>query len=338
MNKLYFIADIASNHDQDFDRAINLIKLAKKSGANCVKFQHFKADTIASENGFKQVGGLSHQAKWKDVKNVFKKNELLLEWIPKLKEYCERVRIDFMITPYDIDSIDYINNYVDSWKIGSGDITYKDLILKILKTKKPVFISIGATHNIEFNRLYAFCEKHKKAPVFYMQCNTNYTNSIDNIKYVNLNVIKEYNKISVIGLSDHTKSQQIIDCAVALGANVFERHFTDGASISPDNEFSLMPFEFFSMIQKAKLALQILGDGKIKVEENESDTFIIQRRAMYLKHDMKKGEMVNEKDLIALRPFLKGSVTPFDFYLGKILINDVYKDCALKKEDLCNVN
>ena len=137
--KPYFIADIAANHDGSIVRA-KLIRLAAKNGADAAKFQNFFADTIVSDKGFKDLKkGLSHQSKWKkSVYNVYKAAELPLKWTIELKKECKKNNIEYFTAPYDEGIINYLNNHLNFWKIGSGDITWHENVLKMAKQKNQL--------------------------------------------------------------------------------------------------------------------------------------------------------------------------------------------------------
>lgn len=147
MKNTYFIADIAANHDGDINRAKKLCLLAKESGADAVKFQHFKAQTIVSDKGFKDLGSQqSHQAEWeKSVYDVYNDASVPLDWTPELKSYCDEIGIDFFTTPYDLDYVDYLDNFVSRYKIGSGDITWHKMLHKVASKGKPVILATGAS-------------------------------------------------------------------------------------------------------------------------------------------------------------------------------------------------
>ena len=135
----YFIADIAANHDGDIERAKSLIKLAKDSGADAVKFQHHDVKKYVSDYGFKNLGGkFSHQSKWdKSIFEVYKDAEVPRSWSYELKDYCNQLSITFFTTPYDLDTVDYIDDFVPAFKIGSGDVAWYAMLKKIANTNKP---------------------------------------------------------------------------------------------------------------------------------------------------------------------------------------------------------
>lgn len=181
----YFIADIAANHDGDMHRAFKLIELAKEAGADAAKFQNFKANLIVSKKGFESIGHqLSHQASWKkSVFEVYQDASLSDDWSHLLAEKCEEVGIEYMTSPYDFASVDLANNFVNAFKIGSGDITWTDILEYIASKSKPVLLATGASELQDIDRAVEIIRKNKTNYAL-LQCNTNYTGSRDNLKYI----------------------------------------------------------------------------------------------------------------------------------------------------------
>ena len=173
-NSLYFIADIGANHNGSLDKAIKLIHLAKEAGADAAKFQNFQANKIVSKSGFDNMKGkLSHQTKWKkSVFEVYEDASISKDWTKILKEECEKVGIDYFTSAYDFESVDLVDSYVDLYKIGSGDITWLEIIDYILDKNKPVLIATGASTNEDVLRVMNMAMKKTKDLVL-MQCNTN---------------------------------------------------------------------------------------------------------------------------------------------------------------------
>jgi N-acetylneuraminate synthase len=336
----YFIADIAANHDGDLERALELIELAARSGANAAKFQNFKAETIVSKRGFVELGKkLTHQSKWeKDVFQVYKEAELPISWTEKLIEQCDRFEIDYFTAPYDLDFVRKFADLMPFYKIGSGDITWKESIELMASTGKPILLATGASNIEEVREAVSLIEKYN-APYVLMQCNTNYTGEFDNFKFLNLNVIasfKEEFPKAVLGLSDHSQGHVGVLGAIALGARAIEKHFTDDVNrVGPDHAFSLDPAAWKRMIEDARILEMALGDGTKRVEANEVDARIVQRRALRFSRSMNAGSAITSDDLIALRPCPANGISPFDKdkALGKILMRDVDGD-ELVTEDL----
>ena len=158
----YFIADIAANHDGDLERAYKLIELAKEAGADCAKFQNFKARTIVSRNGFDSMGGqVSHQKNWtKSVYDVYDEASVADEWSALLKEKCDEVGIEYMTSPYDFASVDLADKYSNAFKIGSGDITWTEIIDYIAQKGKPVLLATGASSMEDVERAMKVLERN----------------------------------------------------------------------------------------------------------------------------------------------------------------------------------
>ncbi len=189
----YFIADIAANHDGDLGRAKELIHMCAEAGANAAKFQNFLAATIVSERGFEALGGQqSHQANWsKRVYDVYDDAALPVDWTETLRETCDAAGIDYFTAPYDLDMLPYLSKYVVAWKLGSGDITWHELIERMAKDGKPLFMATGAADMEEVTMAVEVAARHTDQ-ICVMQCNTNYTGSRENFGYIALNVLKSY--------------------------------------------------------------------------------------------------------------------------------------------------
>ncbi|TGV03848.1 N-acetylneuraminate synthase family protein [Flavivirga rizhaonensis] len=320
----YFIADIAANHDGDIERAKLLIKLAKESGADAVKFQHHDVKKYVSDYGFKNLGGkFSHQSKWdKSIFEVYKDAEVPRSWTEELKDYCDELDITFFTTPYDLDTVDYINKYVPAFKIGSGDVAWHAMLEKIAKTNKPVLFATGASNMQEVINAVNIL-KPLNNNIILMQCNTNYTGSDENFKYINLNVLEAYKTLFpdiILGLSDHTHGGVTVLGGVALGAKVIEKHFTDDTTRKgPDHPFSTDPKSWRKMVDDTRLLESAMGNCIKKVEENEEQTVILQRRAIRVIQEIKEGEEITMNKIQFQRPSPADAfdVNQVDKILGK---------------------
>lgn len=336
----YFIADIAANHDGDINRAKDLIYLASESGADAAKFQHFKAETIVSDYGFKKLGSKqSHQSKWtKSVSEVYKDASVNLEWTSELKKTCDDANITFFTTPYSLEVVDHLNKYVPAYKIGSGDITWKEMIKKIAEQDKPYLIATGASTLYETQRAIEYALTLNGSLVL-MQCNTNYTAELENFKYIQLNVLKTYNNLFpdlILGLSDHTPGHATVLGSIALGARVIEKHFTDNNSrTGPDHLFSMNPGSWKDMVLRSRELELALGIENKKVEENEKETVVVQRRSLRVTRDLMKGDVIEKKDLIPLRPCPLDAIQPWDIetIIGKKIKRNIVQNDYLKVDD-----
>jgi sialic acid synthase SpsE len=336
----YFIADVAANHDGSLDRALALIELAKEAGADAAKFQNFQASKIVSRKGFDSIRGqLSHQKNWKkSVYEVYEDASISMDWTPILKEKCDEVGIEYFTSPYDAQSVELVDQYVSLYKIGSGDITWLDMIEYIAKKGKPVLIAVGASTLQDVRRAVSTLENITSDFVL-MQCNTNYTGSSENFKYINLNVLRTFKDLYpqiILGLSDHTHGHTTILGAQALGATVFEKHFTDSNDREgPDHKFAMNPTSWRLMVDASHELFDAMGNGEKIVEKNEKQTTMVQRRAIRFTRDLPEGHSVTEEDLFPLRPYDPEGFHPYekDLLIGRILVKNVMGDDMVKKGD-----
>jgi len=311
----YFIADIAANHDGDLERAKLLIRLAKEAGADAAKFQNFKAPKIVSDYGFKSLGGQqSHQSKWKkSVFEVYQGASVSDTWTPVLKEYCDSVGIDYFSSPYDFDATDMLDPYVPAHKLGSGEIDWLEAIEHVAKKGKPVLLATGACTIGEVQKA-VHTSLALNPQLVLMQCNTNYTADPENYRYINLNVLKTFAVMFpqvVLGLSDHTHGHATVLGAVALGARVIEKHFTDDNSREgPDHHFAMNPVTWREMVEATRQLEKALGSADKLVTENEKDTVVIQRRCLRAARDIKAGEVFSRDMIEVLRPATPGAILP----------------------------
>ena len=340
----YFVADISANHDGQLERAKLLIRLCADSGANAAKFQNFRAHRIVSEHGFRSLGGqLSHQAKWKkSVIAVYDEATLPWEWTPVLKQECQDCGIDYFSAPYDLEAVDMLDPYVDMFKIGSGDITWPEMLRKVAGKNKPVLLATGAS---EIGEVQQAVEEILKinSQLALMQCNTNYTGSLENFRHIHLRVLESYRVMFpdvVLGLSDHTPGHATVLGAVALGARVIEKHFTDDTSREgPDHPFSMTPASWRDMVDRTRELEYALGSSRKFVAENERDTVVVQRRSLRAATDLEAGTILQEGMVEALRPAPRDAVFPFDLpqVVGKKLTRDLPAGECLRWTDLKEV-
>tara|TARA_B100000965_G_C19556000_1_gene742215 strand:+ start:114 stop:1178 length:1065 start_codon:yes stop_codon:yes gene_type:complete len=338
-SKTYFIADIGANHDGKLSRAKKLIKLAAQAGANAAKFQHFKAETIVNKKQFEKQKKTAHQSKWKSgVYEVYKKASINNNWNKFLKKECKKNNIDFLTSPYDLNYVDDVNHFIPAFKVGSGDITWRENLIKIAKKKKPVILATGASNLDDVVYACKLILKYNKKLIL-MQCNTNYTAQERNFKYINLNVLKlfkkKFNKKIILGLSDHTPGHTTVLGAVTLGARAIEKHFTDNNNRNgPDHKFAMNPTSWKLMVEETRRLECALGDGIKKVEHNEKESYFVQRRGVYLLKSLKKGHKIKNSDLICLRPYVKNSIHPNEIenILGKKLKKNLYKNSVMRRK------
>ena len=337
----YFIADIAANHDGDLDRAKHLMTLAKEAGADCAKFQHFRAPHIVSDYGFKALGGQqSHQATWKkSVFEVYQDASLPWEWTAELAKHANAIGIEFMSAPYDLDAVDHLDPYVNAFKVGSGDVNWLEELDYIAVKGKPVLLATGAATLDDVDRAMELLQA-AGVDIVLMQCNTNYEGSIDNIKHVNLGVLTQYAQRFpgiTLGLSDHTPGHVTVLGAVALGARAVEKHFTDDTSrIGPDHGFSMDPQTWQAMVEDTRILEAAMGTGTKGIEANESQTVVLQRRCVRAARNLPAGTVVQREDLDVLRPAPADAIPAHEVALtvGKLLTTDLVAGQDVRWADL----
>jgi N-acetylneuraminate synthase len=326
----YFVADISANHDGNLERAKHLIRLSARAGANAAKFQNFRAPRIVSEKGFQALGQkLSHQSKWnKSVFQIYQEASLPWEWTPILKQECSSSGIDYFSAPYDIEAVDMLDPHVEMFKIGSGDLTWPEMLCKVAEKQKPVLLATGASDitevKIAVEQILAI-----NPQLVLMQCNTNYTGSLESFCHINLRVLDTYRSMFpgvLLGLSDHTPGHATVLGAVALGARVIEKHFTDdNRREGPDHPFSMTPQAWREMVDRTRELECALGSPRKTVEDNECETVVVQRRCLRASTSLASGTVLRPEMLEALRPAPRDAVMPVDLprVMGKTLIHDL---------------
>jgi len=337
----YFIADIAANHDGSLERAKLLMTLAQEAGADCAKFQHFRAPHIVSDYGFKALGSQqSHQASWeKSVFEVYQEASLPWEWTEDLAAHAREIDIEFMSAPYDLEAVDHLDPYVNAYKVGSGEINWIEELEYVASKGRPVLLATGAASLDDVERAIDTLVS-ADVPVVLMQCNTNYEGSVDNIRHVNLRVLTQYASVFpsvTLGLSDHTPGHVTVLGAVALGARAVEKHFTDDTTrMGPDHGFSMDPITWRAMVDDTRMLEAALGTGEKAIEDNESQTVVLQRRCVRLGRDIPAGTVITREDLEVLRPAPREAVPAHAVHtvVGRTLARDMVSGEHVSESDL----
>jgi N-acetylneuraminate synthase len=333
----YFVAEIAANFDRDLERAKHLIHLAAEAGADAAKFQNFRASKLVSERGFQSSGKqVAHQSKWKkSVSEVYREAEVPWEWTPILKQECDACGIDYFSSPYDLEAVDMLDPHVGMFKVGSGDITWPEMLRKVASKQKPILLATGASDLGDVQRAVEEIQNTNRQLVL-MQCNTNYSGGVENFRHIHLRVLESYRVLfpwAVLGLSDHTPGHVTTLGAVALGARVIEKHFTDdNRREGPDHLFSMTPQTWRVMVDRTRELEAALGSPLKFLAENEGETVVVQRRALRAAQDLKAGTILTAAMLEALRPASPGAVMPYQLseLLGKKVNRDIQAGEAMK--------
>jgi N-acetylneuraminate synthase len=260
-----------------------------------------------------------------------------LDWTPELKRYCDEIGIDFFTTPYDLEYVDYLDQFISCYKIGSGDITWHKMLHKVASKGKPVIISSGASNIQEVVDAVKILSSYD-IDICLMQCNTNYTVDAKNFKYINLNVLNTYKTMFPnikLGLSDHTPGDVTVLGAVSLGAIMVEKHFTDDNNREgPDHPFSMNPASWKEMVDRVRLLEISLGRPVKSLEDNERETVVLQRRSIRVNKNLTAGHVLKEEDLFEVRPCPVDAIPPSIDVVGSQLTVDMEQNSYLKYEHI----
>jgi sialic acid synthase SpsE len=302
----YIIAEIGANFDKNIDKAKLLIDAAKAAGADCAKFQTFSTPRIVSEGGFSLMKLEGVHGSWgRTVSEVFKDAEFPREWHQEISEYCKKVGIDFSTSPYDFEAVDLcLKLDVPFIKIGSGEITWLEMLDYIARTGKPLMLATGDATMSEIDEAVRTIQATGNSNLILMQCITNYPSKIDS---ANVNVLKTYQSAFDIltGYSDHSPGPVVALASVVLGGCVIEKHFTlNKSDKGPDHPHSMNPVEFKLMVDYVREIERAMGSTRKEVVAEEGETVFVQRRCLYAKRDIPAGKIIEAEDIDVLRPAL----------------------------------
>ncbi len=323
----YFIAEIGANFDGSIEKAKKLIDAAKASGADCAKFQTFKSEKIVSDKGYARMTMHGVHGTWdKSVGETFKEVEFPVEWHQEIADYCKKVDIDFSTSPYFKEAVDLcVDLKVPFIKIGSGEITWLEMIDYIARKGLPIMLATGDATMSEIDDAIRTIEATGNKNLVLMQCITNYPSKIDS---ANVNVLKTYQSAFDVltGYSDHSPGHVVCLAANVIGSRVVEKHFTlDKTDRGPDHPHSMEPDEFKFMVDSIREVERAMGSTRKEVVEEERETVFVQRRCLYAKTNLKKGQIVTEDDIDVLRPALGIPPKFKPVIIGKVCKEDIEK-------------
>lgn len=327
MSKVYVIAEAGVNHNGQYEIAKSMIYEAAKAGADAVKFQTFKANLLVSRKAPKAEYQIDATGTNETQLMMLKKLELTEDEFRELANYARKVNIDFISTPFDLESIDFLKSLnMPYWKIPSGEITNKPYLMEIATTKKPVIISTGMSTMKEIQEaLDIFCE-YDSGMITVLHCNTQYPTPYEDVNLRAMETLRSHFGLKV-GYSDHTLGIEIPIAAVAMGANVIEKHFTlDRDMDGPDHKASLQPEELADMVKAIRNVEAALGNGEKKPTPSERANINVARKSIVAKRDILKGEVYTEENITAKRP--GDGLSPMRWYevIGKTAKQDFKAD------------
>jgi sialic acid synthase SpsE len=327
----YIIAEIGINFEGKINKAIKLIKIAKKCGVNAVKFQVFKAETLAAEKSKKTLGQKKNTIKNESLYRMWKRMELNELKLSILRKISKKNKLDFICSVFDQDSLNKVIKLADIIKIASSDITDLDLINTISQTKKKIIMSTGMASYIEINRALKILKKNK---VSLLHCVSIYPCPD---KLINLNRIKKLRKLfnKKVGFSDHSMGNEACYAALSMGADIIEKHFTDNKNLKgADHAISADETDMKQIVNFSKKILNIKGHGAIHPSNTEMRMRKFFRKSIYYKNDLKKGSILNGNYIYSRRPFAYICSSRKKELLGKKINKFVNANSPVKIEDI----
>lgn len=318
--RTFIIAEAGVNHNGDLRIAKKLIDIAAAAGADAVKFQTFKTENLVSRYAQKAEYQKRTTRKTETQFEMLKKLELSEKAHRDLFKYCRQRKILFMSTPFDMESIDFLNSLgLKIFKIPSGEITNLPYLRKIGRLNKKVILSTGMADMGEIeDALNVLSESGTpKDNIMVLHCNTEYPTPFEDVNLNAMLAIREAFKIKV-GYSDHTTGIEVPIAAVALGAEVIEKHFTlDKNMPGPDHKASLEPKELKTMVEAIRNIEKALGDDVKKVSASELKNKPITRKSIVAARHIKRGEVFTEKNITVKRPGEGISPMKWDIIIGR---------------------
>ena len=303
MQSVLIIAEAGVNHNGDINLAYKMIDAAKEAGADIIKFQTAKPELVISRYAEKAEYQKSTTGATESQLEMCKKIHLKFEEYIPLKEYCHKVGIKFLSTPFDLESIDFLNNLgCDIWKIPSGEITNYPYLVKIANTNKPIILSTGMCTINEIRDALALLRDNGAKEIKLLHCTTEYPTPYEDVNLKSMDTMKKEFDLEV-GYSDHTVGIEIPIAAVAMGATIIEKHFTlDKNMEGPDHKASLEPSELKAMVQAIRHIEIAIGNGEKKPAISEEKNINIARKSIVAMRAIKKGEVFTEDNITAKRP------------------------------------
>ena len=302
MSRTLIIAEAGVNHNGSLDLAKRLVDRAKECGADIVKFQTAKLGSLVTKFAPMAAYQKENTGIEESQKNMLSRLLLSFEDFLGLSEYCRNVGIKFLSTPFDIDSIHFLNSLQDIWKSPSGEITNYPYLVEIAKTGKDIILSTGMSTLDEVDAALEVLKVNGAGKITLLHCTTDYPASPEDVNLRAMLTMKEHCGCPV-GYSDHTQGIEVSVAAVALGAEVIEKHFTlDKTMEGPDHKASLEPNELRAMVKAVRNIERALGNGLKVPSESEKMNIEVARKSIIAARDIRKGEIFTEENLTTKRP------------------------------------
>lgn len=327
MKKVLIIAEAGVNYNGSLELAYRMVDEAKNAGADIVKFQTAKPENVISRYAKKAEYQKKATGLEESQLDMVRKLMLKFEDFIPLKKYCEEKGIGFLSTPFELESIDFLDRLGCSvWKIPSGEITNYPYLKKIAKTGKPVIMSTGMSTLKEVDQAIRLLKRNGGGEISLLHCNTQYPTPYRDVNLRAMETLREAFRVPV-GYSDHTLGIEVPIAAAAMGAVIIEKHFTlDRGMEGPDHKASLEPGELTAMVKSIRNIEEAMGDGKKRVTESERENIWIARKSIVAKRDIAKGEQMTEENITTKRP--GNGISPMEWtkVLGTRAVKDFRED------------
>lgn len=326
---VFIIAEVGVNHNGSLGLAKQLIDVAAEYGADAVKFQTFKAATLVTKSAKQAEYQISNTGKQESQFDMLKRLELSEVDHQELVNYCQQKQIEFMSTPFDTQSIQFLNSLgVNRFKIPSGEITNLPYLKMVGSINKEIVLSTGMATlaDIEAALNLLIDSGTDKDKITILHATTDYPTQMQDVNLTAMQTIAHAFKIKV-GYSDHTPGIEVPTAAVALGASIIEKHFTLDKNLSgPDHKASLEPQELKAMITGIRNIERALGDGIKRPSVSEQANMLVARKSIVALTGIKKGETLNERNLTVKRPGLGISPMHWNEIIGQVAQKDYQAD------------
>lgn len=326
MERTLIIAEAGVNHNGSLEMAKKMVDTAKACGADIVKFQTAKLDSLVSRSAHMAEYQKKNIGVDESQKDMLKKLLLDFDEFVELADYCKQIGIMFLSTPFDIESIHFLVGMQDIWKVPSGEITNYPYLVEIGKTRKRVILSTGMAEMSEIQAAIDVLKNSGTEDITILHCTTEYPAPI---KDVNLNVMQTMKDVFgyPVGYSDHTQGIEVDLAAVALGATVIEKHFTLDRNLpGPDHKASLEPDELKAMVDGIRKIELALGTGEKKPSEVEMKNRLVARKSIVAKRSIKKGDVLTENNITTKRPGSGINPMKWNEVLGTRAVRDFEED------------
>lgn len=330
--KTLIIAEAGVNHNGSLSLAKRLADVAQKAGADIVKYQVFRSDSLvtgyAEKAQYQKEAGESDQAQLDMLRSL----ELSYEDFLELKRYCESIGIAFLATAFDKGSMDFLVEElgVKMLKIPSGEINNYPYLVQVAQYGKPVLLSCGMSSLEEVAAALKILRDHGAGDITLLHCNTQYPTPYEDVNLRAMGKMGEEFEVSV-GYSDHTQGVEVPIAAVAMGARVIEKHFTlDKTMDGPDHKTSLDPAELTVMVSAIRHIELALGTGEKRITESERENRAIARKSIVAARPIHKGEMLSDANLTTKRPGTGLSPMLWPSVIGTVAQRDYEADEMLE--------